>query len=232
MKKYTKLIVSSLVLVGIFVVVSQGLQYLLKGNKMPFNAILVTGDKVDVNEGKEVFKDNTKEIKDYVGKMIVEETKKINDDGTEFILEDKKLLLNKNNAKEMLKNQIFRTRIGETDDIVTEVTKEIPNIDSAKNILFGSDYDKTKTEMEVKGIKIPVEYGSYSWLGYYPLPVEIIIVDDETYNLFNQEEINLSLIKFNNSKFDLRNPKDKAIIENKLSGIFDNVDISYVQIKE
>lgn len=73
MKKYTKLIVSSLVLIGIFVLVSQGLQYLLKGNKMPFNAILVTGDKVDVNEAKDAFRDNTKDVIDYKGKMIVEE---------------------------------------------------------------------------------------------------------------------------------------------------------------
>lgn len=231
MKKYTKWIIGSVILVGIFVLASESLQYFLKGNKMPFNAILLAGDSVDVNEGKEIFKDNTKAIKDYKGKIIVKHETVKELDGSEITREYKKLLLTKSTAKEMLKEKIFRTNIGEGSTIKTEVLETIPNIDSAKNIFFESPYNKDVTELEVGDVTIPVEYGSYSWMGYFPT-IAIVIADDETYNSFDVEEANLSLIIFEKGKLDLRNPKDKALIENKLSGVFDIDGISYINTGE
>lgn len=232
MKNLSKWIIGAVVLVAIFALASEGLQYFLKGSKMPFNAIMVTGDSVDVDEAKELYKDDTKYTKDYKGKMIVKEETTVADDGTEVTYTTRHLLLTKDIAKEMLKDNLFRTNIGEDGSIETEVLKDIPNIDSAKNIFFDSDYNKDKTEVEVKGVTIPAEYGSYSWIGYIPMDAGLIIVDDETYNSFEEEEIALSLIRFNKEKLDLRNPKDKAKVENKLSGILDNIDLSYIIVDD
>lgn len=231
MKNLSKWIIGGVVLVAIFVLASEGLQYYLKGSKMPFDGILVIGNGVDVNEAKERYKDDTKYTKDYKGKMIVKEETSVSDDGTEVTYTTRHLLLTKDTAKEMLKDNLFRTNIGDGGEIKTELLKGIPNIDSEKNIFFDSPYNEDKTEVEVNGVTIPAEYGSYSWIGYFPIDAWLIIVNDETYSSFKEEEINLSLIRFNKEKLDLRNPKDKAKVENKLSGILDNIDISYISVE-
>ncbi|MBW6411592.1 lipoprotein BA_5634 family protein [Clostridium weizhouense] len=232
MKKISKWIIGGIVLSTIFVSASQGLQYYLKGPKMPINAILVSGNSKDVNQAKEFYKGNTKYTKDYKFKQIVEEKKEVADNGEEITMTNKKILLTKSTVKEMIKDQLFRIRNAEDSGIHTELLTEMPNIDSDKSIILGSDYYKSINKIDVSGVEIPVEYGCYSWFGYLPQEAERIIVDDKTYKSIEGKEVDMSLIRFKKSNLDLRNMKDQLKIKNELSDVSDNIDVNYALIKD
>ena len=199
---------------------------------MPINAILVSGKSEDINEAKEVFKDNTKYIKEYKYKMVVKEETGIADNGEEVTTTNKQMVITKNTVKEMVNDQIFRERTGGSDDLKTELLTEMPNIDSDKNIILGSDYEKALNEVNINGLNIPVVYGCYSWIGYIPSDSFKIIVDDSTYKSIDGEELEMSLIRLKKSKLDLRNVKDQMAVKSEISDISEDIDVNFAIIKD
>ena len=232
MKKLSKWIIGGIVLVAIFFLASEGLNYYLKGPKMQINAILVSGKSEDINEAKEVYKDNTKYTKEYKYKMVVKEETNIADNGEEVTITNKQMLITKNTVKEMIKDQIFREKTSENGDIKTELLTEMPNIDSDKNIILGSDYENTVSEVNINGLNIPVVYGCYSWIGYVPSDSCKIIVDDSTYESIDGEELEMSLIRLKKSKLDLRNVKDQMAVKSEISDVSEEIDVNFAIIKD
>lgn len=225
MKKISKLVLGVVAISLLVVGVQKGIKYYLKGPAREFNSILISGELENVNKGKEIYKDNTKYTKDYKYKIVTNTEKmldekgnvEIGEDGKEISVESKFLVITKDTAKEMLKDQVLRTlKNPGSGDIETKLLESIPNIDTDKTIYFGNENKDNKLEINEKNI--PLEYGSYSWIGYYPSEQGgLIVTDDETYKSIEDKEKAMSLIRFNKGKKDLRNAEDKEEIKQKLS---------------
>lgn len=231
MKKINKWILGGVIAVGIFTVASQGLMYVLKGPKKPFNAILVSGKSEDVKEAKKIYKDNTKYTKDYTYKIVTEE-KTVVEDGKE--LKDTKtyIVITKDTVKAMIKDQIFREKIDETSNLDTQLLKEMPNIDGNETLLLEGAYYKDISKLNINGVELSMKYGNYSWMGYLPPNGTIIIADDKTYDALKGSELDMTLIRFKKGTLDVREASDMAKVRNTLSGVADNIQINYSIIED
>lgn len=231
MKKINKWIFGGVIAVGVFALASQGLQYVLKGPKKPFNAILVSGKSADVKQAKEIYKDNTNYTKDYTYKIVTEE-KPVVEDGKE--LKDTKtyIVITKDTIKTMIKDQIFREKIDETSNLDTQLLKEMPNIDGNETLMLGSDYYKDISKLNIEGVELSMKYGNYSWMGYLPPEGTIIITDDKTYDALKGSELDMTLIRFKKGTLDLRETSDMAKVRNTLSSVADNIEINYSIIED
>ncbi|RDY24376.1 hypothetical protein CHF27_003200 [Romboutsia maritimum] len=239
MKKTGKLIIGIVAILLLGVGVQQGLKYHLQGPARPFNALLVSGEKENVDKAKEIYKDNTKYAKDYKYKTVTNKVKMLDEKGEPFISKDGKeltgeskfLLITKDTAKEMLKDQVLRVKKGTEDgSIQTTILESIPNIETDKTIYFGMENKDAK--LEINGKNISLEYGSYSWIGYYPSEQGgLIVTDDETYKSIEDKEKDMSLIRFAKGKKDLRNAKDKEEINKKLIST-QIIEINYANIEK
>lgn len=239
MKKISKLVLGVVAISLLVLGVQKGIKYYLQGPAREFNSILISGELENVNKGKKIYKDNTKYTKDYKYKIVVNTEKmldekgnvEIGEDGKEISVESKFLVITKDTAKEMLKEQVLRTlKNPGSGSIETVVLESIPNIDTDKTIYFGDENKDKKLEINRKDI--PLEYGSYSWVGYYPSEQgSLIVTDDETYKSIEDKEQIMSLIRFDKSKKDLRNTKDKEEIKEKLSKV-QITEINYVNVEK
>lgn len=239
MKKISKLVLGVVAISLLVVGVQKGIKYYLQGPAREFNSILISGELENVNKGKEIYKDNTKYTKDYKYRIVTNTEKmldekgnvEIGQDGKEISVESKFLVITKDTAKEMLKEQVLRTlKNPGSGSIETVVLESIPNIDTDKTIYFGDENKDKKLEINRKDI--PLEYGSYSWLGYYPSEQgSLIVTDDETYKSIEDKEQIMSLIRFDKGKKDLRNTKDKEEIKEKLSKV-QITEINYVNVEK
>lgn len=131
----------------------------------------------------------------------------------------------------MLNDQVLRVlKNPGSGSIETILLESIPNINSNKAIYFGSRENKDK-KLVVSGKDIPLEYGSYSWPGYYPSEQGgLIVTDDETYKSIEDKEKTMSLIRLAKGKKDLRDAKYKAEVKEKLSDI-QIIEINYANVE-
>lgn len=253
MKKTNKIVLGVAATLLLVVGVQQGLKYYLQGAPRPFNALLISGDTQNVNKAKDIYKDETKETKDYKYKTVINKEKALDEngnvviekpldkngkeiegaEGVELIYEHKFLVITKSTAKEMLKDQILRVRKDEdpsSGSLETVVLENIKEIDSDKSIYLG--YPEKNKKMEVNGNTIPLQQDSYSWIGYYPSAEgTIVITDDNTYESIDDKEKVMSLMKFKKGNRDLRNAEDKAEPTERLVNI-PNIEINYADIKK
>jgi hypothetical protein len=232
MKKISKLILGvvavSLVVVGAQIAIKNYLQ----GPARPFNSILVSGNKESSNKAKEIYKDNTEYTKDYKYKTVTNIEKRVDENKKEQTYENKHLIITKSTAKEMLKDKVLRKKKDKdasNGSLETVLLESIPNINTEKSIYFG--YPNEDEKLEINNKNIPLEYGSYSWIGYYPSNEgSLIITDDNTYKSIENEEKVISLIKFKKGTKDLRDSKDKIEVNKNLAKI-QNIEINYANIK-
>ena len=239
MKKTSKLIIGVTATLLLVVGVQTGIKYYLQGPARPFNALIVSGEKENVDKAKAIYKDNTKYTKDYKYKIAITDAGKVLDengnveigeDGKELIYEHKSLVISKDTAKEMLKDQVLRVKDEKEGSILTSVLESIPNIDSEKTIYFGNEDKDIK--VEINGKNVPLEYGSYSWIGYYPSEQGgLIVTDNETYKSIEEKEMDMSLIRFAKGKKDLRNAKDKEEPKQKLLKA-QVIEINYANVEK
>ena len=253
MKKTSKLILGVVAVVLLVLGVQQGLKYYLQGSPRPFNALLISGNIEDVNKAKDIYKEDTKETKEYKYKTVLNIEKMLDENGNviiekpldkngkeiegaegiEAVHENKFLVMTKSTAKEMLKDQIFRVRKNEdptSGSLETVVLENIKGVDTDTSIYLG--YPEKNKKMEVNSKSIPLQNDSYSWIGYYPSSEgTIVITDDNTYKSIDNKEKVMSLIKFKKGNKDLRNAEDKAEPTERLANI-PNIEINYADIKK
>lgn len=242
MKKIVKIILFILISVAIFLLASKGINRYLYGEPMPFNGILVSGDKDSVNEAKEAFKDNTKYIKDYKFKIVTEEKEEVADNGEKIKYTDRYVFMTKETSEAMLNDQILRERREDTTGLESDLLKELPEIKDGKSLIFQKGYyfdDEKKVDLEktidIKGKEIDVIYGGDWRIGLIPIGLgKVIVTDNYTYKNIEGVETNMSLIRFEKGTKDYRKAKDQKEVTDKLSNI-DNLDIdniNYIFIKE
>ncbi|MGL5479749.1 MAG: lipoprotein BA_5634 family protein, partial [Clostridium sp.] len=87
-------------------------------------------------------------------------------------------------------------------------------------------------EEKIGNKKIKVRYGFYGWLGLHPQEAKIILVDDKTYNSIDGEIKEVSVIRFNKNKYDLREKDDQGKIKEELKGLTDNIKIGYINLED
>lgn len=235
MKKINKWIigvVAIIAVVGVFVVAAQEVKLYLKGENYPFNAIIISGENQSISKAKDVYKDNTKYTKDYKYKLVTIDKPPIVVEGKKVIETDKYLIMTKETAKAMLKDQLFRIKKSDDNNgsIDTKLLTNIPNIDDKQSIILGGT--KTMQKLNIKGVDISLKYGNSSWIGYYPQEQgTIIIMDNDTYKTIDGSETNMSLIRFKKGTMDCKSEKDKAKVNNKLSEV-KKIDINYVIVED
>ncbi len=234
MKKINKWIIGVVAIIAVvvvFVVAAQEVKLYLKGENYPFNAIIISGENQSISKAKDVYKDNTKYTKDYKYKVVTQDKSTVVD-GKTMTHTEKYLIMTKETAKAMLKDQLFRIKKNDDNSgsLDTNLLTNIPNIDDNQSIILGSNYNKTIQKLNIKGIDIPLKYGNYSWIGYYPQEGTIIITDNDTYKIIDGSEINMSLIRFKKGTMDCKSEKDKAKVNNKLSEV-KKIDINYVIVE-
>lgn len=250
MKKSSKWIVTGVIIVSIiicFVLAAQAVKVYLKGEKMPFNAILISGDNKSVDKAKDSYKDNTKYTKDYKYKIVTEEKEVVEDNGKEVIDDNGKkvkytnkyLVMTKDTAKSMLEDQIFRERRKGVQGLESDLLKTLPDIEDGKSLVLEEQYyvDKNDEKVEkgkiinIKGKELSLTYGGNWRIGYVPTGDKVIITDDDTYKEIDGEETDMILIRFKKGTKDYRNIKDQKEVEQKLSNI-EEIDINYAIIKD
>ncbi|MGH4124078.1 MAG: lipoprotein BA_5634 family protein [Clostridium sp.] len=234
MKKINKWIigvVATIIVVVVVVFAAQKVKLYLKGESYPFNAIIISGENQSISKAKDAYKDNTKYTKDYKYKLVTKDNPPVVVDGETVIVTDKYLIMTKETAKAMLKDQLFRIRKSDENNgkIDTNLLTDIPNIDDKQSIILGGT--KTMQKLNIKGVDISLKYGNYSWIGYYPQEKgTIIITDNDTYKIIGGLETNVCLIRFKKGTMDCKSEKDKAKVNNKLSEV-KKIDINYAIVE-
>lgn len=251
MKKPTKIVIGIAATLLLVVGVKQGLKYYLQGPARPFNGLLISGNIENVNKAKEVYKEDTKESKEYKYKAVLNVEKMLDENGNiilekpldkngkeikdaegiEQIKENRFLVITKSTAKEMLKDQVLRVKKDQeptSGNIQTEILENIEDIDGNKNMFLGNKQrDKI---MKINDTKITLKQGYETWIGYYPdEDGDVVIVDDNTYNSIKEDEKTIGLVKFKNKNKDLRSAEDKAEPIERLSNV-ENIQIDYVKV--
>ena len=92
------------------------------------------------------------------------------------------MVLNKDTAKEMLKDQVIRVKKDqnpESGNIQTSVLEEIKDIDTDKNIFLGDR--RANEDIQINGTKIDLQQDKQSWIGYYPDDDGYIMIVDDQY---------------------------------------------------
>ncbi|WP_250675112.1 lipoprotein BA_5634 family protein [Paraclostridium ghonii] len=241
MNKITKWTLGALAVILVVAGGAKGVKEIntyFKGEPWPFNSILVSGNIENIDKAKEVYKDNTKYTKNYkyktvtkTEKVLDENGKALMENGKEVTYEYKYLVITKDTAKEMLKDELIRVRKSKENDgnLDTEVLKNIPNIDGDKSIFFGRP--DTEIKFEVNGKQVPTVHGIDGWIGYYGGKGTTIITDDDTYKSINEEENYMSLIRFKKGKMNVRNAKDKESVNQKLSNV-KGIEIDYANVED
>lgn len=236
-----KIIVFALVIV-IFAGIGFGVKRFVEGPSQSVNGIVVIGTEKDANKVKQLYKDNTKQTIDYKMKLVT--TKKITklseqdqkEMGKEFETRDIKYsVVNRSTAEQFVKKGIIRARKDpDSASIISEPVTSIKELSTGHNLFYSlSDFDMKNGQIDLNGQMVPVQYVKHqAWIGYRPT-MDLVIVDDQTYNKLTEAESTISLIHFQNGSFDYKN-KDKMNkvlkeIENVYAGSADKVNFVDVQ---
>lgn len=199
-----KMIVFVLVIV-IFAGIGFGVKRFVEGPSQPVNGIVVIGTEQDVNKVKQLYKDNTEQTIDYKLKLIT--TKKTDQ---QYDTSIKYSVVNRSTAEQFVKKGIIRARKdpGSTS-IISEPVTSINELSTDQNLLFSSsDADMKNEQIDLNGQMVSVKHVKHqAWIGYIPT-MDLVIVDDQTYNILTEAESAISLIHFQTGHFDYKN-KDK-----------------------
>ena len=238
MKKIVKISVVVLFLLAAFIGVQQGLKYYLKGPARYFNAIIIMGEKENVESAKTELQSVAKPAKDYPYKCIVNRREALDENGDPLVEngiqlynETTFLVFSKSVASQMLEAQLFRVKEdGDalSGNIATVPMTEIRGLDSDNDVYLKSP--NAVSGMEVDGTVLPLSYANYAWIGYYPEPAVIAIIDDVAYNSIQREEMQVSLMGMEGRSGDLRDASRTRDIESKITDK-DTVIIDYTYLE-
>lgn len=213
-----KKIIGFVLVIVIFVGIGFGVKRFIQGPSQSVNGILVIATEKDANKVKELYKDNTKQTTDYKMKLVT--TKKMvklseqdqKETGHEFdIRYIKYSVINRSTAEQFIKKGIIRARKDpNSTSIISEPVTSIKELSNGHNLYYSiSDSEMRNNQIELNGQMVPVQYVQHQlWIGYIPT-MDLVILDDESYNKLTEEESTISLIQFNKGNFDYKN-KEKV----------------------
>ncbi|MCP1311518.1 lipoprotein BA_5634 family protein [Paenibacillus tyrfis] len=236
-----KIIVFALVIV-IFAGIGFGVKRFVEGPSQSVNGIVVIGTEKDANKVKQLYKDNTKQTIDYKMKLVTTKiTTKLSEQdqketGQQFdTREIKYSVVNRSTAEQFVKKGIIRARKDpNSSSIISEPVTSIKELSTGHNLFYSlSDFEMKNGQIDLNGQMVPVQYVKHqAWIGYRPT-MDLVIVNDQTYNKLTEAESMITLIHFQKGSFDYKNKgetnKILKEIENVYAGSEDKVNFVDVQ---
>ncbi|OPA72998.1 hypothetical protein BVG16_31055 [Paenibacillus selenitireducens] len=226
-----RLIVFVLV-IAIFAGIGFGVKRFVEGPSQPVNGIVVIGSEQDVNKVKQLYKDNTKQMIDYKLKLVT--TKKTDQQfDTRSI---KYSVVNRLTAEQFVKKGIIRARKDpDSTSIISEPVTSIKELSTDQNLYFSSsDADMKNEQIDLNGQMVSVQYVKHqAWIGYIPR-MDLVIVDDQTYNKLTEAESEISLIHFQSGSFDYKNKEKLNEVLNKIRSVYANSEdkVNFVDVQD
>ncbi|NEZ42260.1 lipoprotein BA_5634 family protein [Paenibacillus alvei] len=237
-----KKIISFLLVIAIFAGIGFGVKRYIEGPSQPADGIVVIGTNQDVSKVKEKYKEISKEMNDYKLKLVTTTiSKKLSEEdqkelGMEFdISYNKYSVITRSTAEQFIKKGIIRARKEPGSvSILSDPVTSIKELSNGKNLLF-SLFDETKNgQIDLNGQMVPVQYVKHqAWIGYRPT-MDLVIVDDQTYNKLKEAESTLSLIHFQKYSYDYKNKEKVNKILDEVRSVYpDSEDrVNFVDVQD
>lgn len=237
-----KKIIGFVLVIVLFAGIGLGVKRYIEGPSQPANGITVIGTEKDVNAVKQLYKDNTKQTFDYKIKLVTTTiTTKIaeedrDESGQEVdISYIKYSVITRSTAEQFMKKGIIRARQDPgSSSIISDPVTAIKELTNGQNLLF-SLFDETKNnQIDLNGQMVPVQYVKHqAWIGYMPT-MDLVIVDDQTYNKLKEAESTLSLIHFQNYSYDYKNKEKVNKILDEIRSVYpDSKDkVNFVDVQD
>lgn len=229
-----KKIIGFVLVIAIFAGIGLGVKRYIEGPSQPADGIVVIGTNQDLNKVKEKYKDRSKEMIDYKLKLVTTTiTTKIaeedrDESGQEFSTRYIKYsVITRSTAEQFMKKGIIRARKEPgSSSIISDPVTSIKELSDGKNLFFSfSDYEMKNGQIDLDGQMVPVQHVKHqAWIGYMPT-MDLVIVDDQTYNKLKEAESTLSLIHFQSYSYDYKNKE-------KVNKILDEVRSVYPDSKD
>ncbi|SYX84258.1 lipoprotein BA_5634 family protein [Paenibacillus alvei] len=237
-----KKIIGFVLVIAIFAGIGFGVKRYIEGPSQPADGIVVIGTNQDVSKVKEKYKDASKEMIDYKLKLVTTTiSKKLSEEdqkelGMEFdISYNKYSVITRSTAEQFMKKGIIRARQEPGSvSILSDPVTSIKELSNGKNLLF-SLFDETKNgQIDLNGQMVPVQYVKHqAWIGYMPT-MDLVIVDDQTYNKLKEAESTLSLIHFQRYSYDYKNKEKVNKILDEVRSVYpDSEDkVNFVDVQD
>ncbi|WP_152393322.1 lipoprotein BA_5634 family protein [Paenibacillus guangzhouensis] len=236
-----KLIVFTLVIV-IFAGIGFGVKRFIEGPSQSANGILVIASDQDLNKVKALYKDRSKEIIDYKLKLVTtKKVSKLSDrDQKETDQENearyiKYSVITRSTAEQFIKKGIIRARQNPGSmSIISDPVTAIKELTNGQNLLFALFDETENNQIDLNGQMVPVQYVKHqAWIGYSPT-MDLVIVDDQTYNIIKEAESTISLIHFQKDSFDYKDKEKVNKLLEKIRSVYqDSKDkVNFVDVQE
>ncbi|ULL16394.1 hypothetical protein DVH26_19260 [Paenibacillus sp. H1-7] len=237
-----KIIVFVLVIV-VFAGIGFGVKRFVEGPSQPVNGIVVIGTENDVNKAKQRYKDNTKQTFDYKLKLVTTTiTYKLSEQGqketgqqfdTRYINYS---VVRRSTAEQFVQKGIIRARKDpNSSSIISEPVATIKELSSGNNLYFSlNDAEMKNHQIDLNGQLVPVQFVQHqAWIGYRPT-MDLVIVDDQTYNKLAEAESAISLIHFQKGGFDYKNKVKVNQVLTEIGSVYaDSEDkVNFVDVQD
>ncbi|WP_028596816.1 lipoprotein BA_5634 family protein [Paenibacillus assamensis] len=238
-----KKIIGFLVIIIIFAGIGFGVKRYVEGPSQPANGILVMGTEQDVNKVKQLYKDETKQTSDYKLKLVTTTQK------TELSEQDQKELgqqfdirhmnysvITRTTAEQFIQKGIIRQRKDpNSSSMISDPVTTIKELSAGHNLLFSlSDEQLKNNQLDLNGQMIPAQYVKHqAWIGYIKW-MDLVIVNDQTYNKLAETETTISLIPFQKRSFDYKNKVKMNEIISEIEQVYPGSEekINFVDVQE
>ncbi|MCR8645373.1 lipoprotein BA_5634 family protein [Paenibacillus sp. N1-5-1-14] len=236
-------IIGLVLVIAIFAGIGFGVKRFVEGPSQPANGIVVIGNEKDVNAVKQLYKDDTKQTIDYKMKLVTTTlTTKLSEEaqkelGKEVETRDIRYsVITRSTAEKFVKKGIIRARKDAGSSfILTDPVTRIKELSNGHNLFYSfSDYQMKDGQIDLNGLKVPVEYVKHqAWIGYRPA-MDLVIVDDETYNTIKEAESNIALIHFQKDSFDYKNKEKVNKLLDKIRSVYPDSEykVNFVDVQD
>lgn len=228
-----KKIIGFVLVIAIFAGIGLGVKRYVEGPSQPVNGILVIATDQEMKKVKELYKDRSKEMIDYKMKLVTTKivTKYSEQDqketGQKFDVRNINYsVIQRSTAEQFIKKGIIRARQDPgSSSIISEPVTAIQELADGQNLLFSlSDYEMKNNQIDLNDQMVPVQYVKrQAWIGYRPM--DLVIVDDQTYNKIKEAESRISLIHFQKDSFDYKKKE-------KVNKVIDEIRSVYAASEE
>lgn len=236
-----KKMIGLVLVIVLFAGIGFGVKRFVEGPPQSANGILVIATDQEMKKVKELYKDRSKEMIDYKLKLVTTTvSKKLSEEdqkelGMEFdISYNKYSVITRSTAEQFMKKGIIRARKEPgSSSILSDPVTSIKELSNGQNLLF-SLFDETKNgQIDLNGQMVPVQYVKHqAWIGYRPM--NLVIVDDQTYNKLKEAESTITLIHFQGYSYDYKNKEKVNKILDEVRSVYpDSEDkVNFVDIQD
>ncbi|MFF2154821.1 lipoprotein BA_5634 family protein [Paenibacillus chitinolyticus] len=238
-----KKIIGLVLVIAIFAGIGFGVKRYVEGPSQPVNGIVVIGNEKDVHTVKQLYKDNTKQKNDYKMKLVTTTiSKKLSAEGQKETGQEfetrhiKYSVITRSTAEQFFKKGIIRARKEPgSASVISKPVTSIKELSEGHNLFFSlSDYDMKNGQIDLDGQMVPVAYVKHqAWIGYKPT-MDLVIVDEETYNKLKEAESMISLIHFQKDSFDYKNKEKVNKLLDEIRNVYANSDdkVNFVDVQD